>query len=629
MLIHPTVQSLYPVFHEPTLLSYFDDVYRGSQDPFRLFVVRMVIAIGLQRLHDKYAGTADSYYLGALTVFKEVVRPMTLETLQCFILIGQYSLLTPTRTAVFYVIGLAVRLAQTLGISDERTLQVSTTGMGRASDFEIDMKRRTYWAIVSMEFALAHSLGRPSMLATKAEHIDVKFFADVADEYITHEGIRPGTRSVRKWIAQQFYRMRLLQLEIRRTLYLSKRKSPETDDDPWFEQMHLKLRQWRDANPPDVEESGVDREWFETRYNAMIVFLCRPSPQVPHRSAQSAWYCYEASEYNIHMQRSQVQSRSVELTWVFTQQIFMAVNAILWSLSYAEVRKVRSKDRVRAHLDTALEAMRLASSRWPGVASAAEMYETLIDACLKIYDRYDDGSDVPIHPSPPVSSDPSTSLGGESPRSQYDILSSNGDVASHTGAQASSRSRASSSPSGANHRQSLSPRLRQEQYGQHLSPDPGPRHDPFQDPNGLYPHQPPGDIFSLNMNANGGHHPPPRSSYNPPLDPSQYNAMPSTFAEMQDWQFHATAMPTANTEELTRHASFYDTTARPNPGTLLTAPESLFDFERGAVWSGLSNSAEALSPAQHRQLMHSLESNDMHDIEAMIQRGNDFFRGNG
>ena len=131
------------------------------------------------------------------------------------------------------------------------------------------------------------------------------------------------------------------------------------------------------------------------------------------------------------------------------------------------------------------------------------------------------------------------------------------------------------------------------------------------------------------MNQNGGHRDPPRSSYNPPLDASQYNAMPSTFAEMQDWQFQATAMPTANTEELTRHASFYDTAAQANPSTLLTAPESLFDFERGAVWSGLSNSAEALSPTQHRQLMQSLESNDMQDIEAMIQRGNDFFRGNG
>lgn len=91
------VQTMYPVFLSSSLLELFNEVYDdgGTDDPYKSFVVRMIIAIGLQRLDTKYAGAADSYYLGALTYFEALVRKSSLETLKSFVLIGQYSLLTP------------------------------------------------------------------------------------------------------------------------------------------------------------------------------------------------------------------------------------------------------------------------------------------------------------------------------------------------------------------------------------------------------------------------------------------------------------------------------------------------------------------------------------------------------
>ncbi len=118
----------------------------------------------------------------------------------------------------------------------------------------------------------------------------------------------------------------------------------------------------------------------------MIVFMYRPSPQVPEPTPRAAELAYEASVFNVYMQREQIQYKIVDLTWIFTQSLFMALNAILWALSYPEIRQDHPKETVVKHLDTAMEAIRLGSERWPGVLSALQLYRDLIQGCLKAYD---------------------------------------------------------------------------------------------------------------------------------------------------------------------------------------------------------------------------------------------------
>ncbi len=89
-----------PTLHEPSYAKDMQDVYDGSTDAYQNFVVRMVLAISMQKLDPQYAGLADSYYLAAMPFLEDVVRPKDLKTLQCLVLIAQYSLLTPTRTAI-------------------------------------------------------------------------------------------------------------------------------------------------------------------------------------------------------------------------------------------------------------------------------------------------------------------------------------------------------------------------------------------------------------------------------------------------------------------------------------------------------------------------------------------------
>lgn len=395
------VQPMYPALHEPTLDRDVETVYQigSGATAYQQFVCRMVIAISLQKMDTQYAGLADSYYLAALRHLEPVVKAMDLKTLQCFALMAEYSLLTPTRTAIFYVVGIAVRLAQALGLNEEKTITRGRAD-GKADYLEIDLRRRLFYCIVVMEFGLAHALGRPAMLATNWDHIDVGWFETCDDKYITPEGIDPAAErpTLKKWVAIHFFKMRMLQLEIRRKLYLRKRPEPRSDSDPWFIEMEAKLTAWRDAAPSADGGFGLDKIWFIGRFNTMIVFLFRPSPQVPRPSLDAALKCFDACEYNIYMQREQITKRNVDLTWIFTQSVFMAINTMLWSLSYEEVRRRYKREAVERHLDVAMDAIQLASERWPGVASAVTLYQNLISAILKIYDK--DG-DVPISAATP------------------------------------------------------------------------------------------------------------------------------------------------------------------------------------------------------------------------------------
>ena len=264
-------QYLLPTLHEPSFWRVVDEVYCGDLDPYKNFVLRIVIAISMQRLSAQYAGLADSYYLASLPFLEYTVKMMNIETLQSLVLIAQYSLVTPTRTAAYWVVGFAARLCHEMGITEEATIAISDSDAS-LNALQIDMRRRLFWIITSMEFGLAHSLGRPSC-ATTYEHIDVNFFAAVADEYISPSGIIPGSPpSNKKLIAIQFFRMRLLQAEIRCKLYLNKRSEPKGDQDPWFTRMEVKIKDWLDSCPKNPEGSGLNETWFKARVSTLSDF---------------------------------------------------------------------------------------------------------------------------------------------------------------------------------------------------------------------------------------------------------------------------------------------------------------------------------------------------------------------
>lgn len=213
---------------------------------YKRFVVNIAFGIALQRMSIRYAGLADAFYLAAMKNFEAVLRPKDLKTLQCLALIGQYSLITPTRVPVYYVIGLAARICQQQGLVDEATI-----GTGYNLDpLTLDMRRRIVWNLASLEYGLSHTLGRPNSFATSDEKLEIGFFSTLPDEYITENGLKPGPESDLKRAAIHSFKLRIHQAEIRRTLYERKRPEPENDSSPWFHHMEKSLEDWLQESPP-------------------------------------------------------------------------------------------------------------------------------------------------------------------------------------------------------------------------------------------------------------------------------------------------------------------------------------------------------------------------------------------
>ncbi|KAF1944593.1 hypothetical protein EJ02DRAFT_442406 [Clathrospora elynae] len=583
-LFYCKVHPMYPIFHEPTFTRDVDDVYRGSTDPYQNYCLRMVIAISLQKMDTQYAGLADSYYLAALKYFEAAIKPMNLKTLQCFGLVAGYSLLTPTRTAVYYIIGLGVRLCQALGLHEEKTISMGPGG--RCADpLEVDMRRRMFWSILTMDYGLSHSLGRPAHFATRREHIDVNFGELVDDVFITKEGVKPAPQgSLKKWIGIHFYKMRLLQLEIRKMLYQCKKPEPKDDQHPWFAAMQSKIEAWRDTSPEMDGGSGLNKVWFIGRYNTMVVFMYRPSPQVPRPSVQAAVRCYDACEYNIYMTMKQIETKSVDITWIFTQAIFMCINTMLWTLSYAEVRNSHSREEVEGHLNVAMDSIRLASERWPGVASAMGLYYNLIVACMRIFDK--DG-DVPITAGSP--SDTASVVSG----SIEDGINRSRTTSPATASTASfnfSNNQAklpnpfSSSPS-------MPP------VSLHMSP---------QQPPLSYSDFSPKTSMDANI---------PVYSY-PPT--TQFSVLPTTFAELPQWNptFSMPPQDTYNMSTMPMTSSSFHNEA-------YTQSYEMADYLNPA-WSQ-GNRGAGLNQQQQMQLMHDFEMNEPKNIEQMIQQSHQLF----
>ena len=152
-------------------------------------------------------------------------------------------------------------LAQELGLLEEATISKSATGE-TLNVLEVDIRRRVAWVVITMEFGLAHSLGRPNAFCISHDHLDIKFPQLVDDRFITPQGILPGAKPIwAKCIAIHFFKMRLLQAEIRRTLYLNKREAPVNDQDPWFDQILAKIDNWVESCPKEDGGSGLSKTW--------------------------------------------------------------------------------------------------------------------------------------------------------------------------------------------------------------------------------------------------------------------------------------------------------------------------------------------------------------------------------
>ena len=264
-----------------------------------------------------------------------------LEELQAVLLLAGFALLRPVSPGLWYIVGVAVRLAVDLGLHYEDGTGIDSIGDGDDGnparcpkdprnlddddqendnkdrpkvdplergrrEFVRDLRRRLWWCVYSFDRLVSTCVGRPFGISDQA--ITTEFPSLLDDDYITKEGFKtppPGEKQSYKHASYHYFRLRLLQSEIqqvlqhqqirkarrsgknRRNAFMHKKLSSpflEGFDSfrSWRSDMHRRMEEWKDSAPSRLE-TGVQfsLEFLELNYWQAVIMLYRQCLAVP------------------------------------------------------------------------------------------------------------------------------------------------------------------------------------------------------------------------------------------------------------------------------------------------------------------------------------------------------------
>ncbi|KAG4428560.1 hypothetical protein IFR05_015956, partial [Cadophora sp. M221] len=253
-----------------------------------------------------------------------------LEELQAVLLLAGFALLRPVAPGLWYIIGVAVRLAVDLGLhyedgkdidvgleevaeekpedSDLARMQRERSARERGRrEWVRDFRRRLWWCTYSFDRLVSTCVGRPFGITDQV--VTTEFPSLLDDKYITPSGFQEpvggATEPSYKHAAYHYFRLRLLQSEILQVLqhqqaqqaragganqrnpymhtslpspFLSKYDSFRS----WRIDIDKRLWEWKSSAPTKRETGvGFSVEFLELNYWQCVIMLYRQSLSVP------------------------------------------------------------------------------------------------------------------------------------------------------------------------------------------------------------------------------------------------------------------------------------------------------------------------------------------------------------
>lgn len=328
-----------------------------------------------------------------------------LEELQVVLLLASFALLRPIAPGLWYIVGVAMRLAIDLGLHYEDGTGLSETDLhlktnndrdakraqqvGRRQYIR-DLRRRLWWCTYAFDRLVSTCVGRPFGITDQV--ITTEFPSLLDDQYINPDGIAKGISSQEpsyKHVARHYLRLRLLQSEIVQVLQYE--QAQMTRMNGWNRQndfMHTKLpspflvkhksfRSWRKdvdqrlfewkESAPSQALTGVSfsHQFLELNYWQAVTMLYRQSLSVPPpfagemsptedvTSPSSIFTedkededlvflkCAEAGQKTLKIYRQLHRLRLVNYSYLATHHLFMAGISFLYAVWHSPAVRYR------------------------------------------------------------------------------------------------------------------------------------------------------------------------------------------------------------------------------------------------------------------------------------------------
>ncbi|KAJ5704109.1 hypothetical protein N7493_011247 [Penicillium malachiteum] len=426
-----------PILHRGEFMELLDRTYQleeKNRSPRALYVLNIVFAIGAGIIFDdKPPNSEDDNRAGRDRATSTTKRPRLsshqyqpeeyhasailhlesflgssssegfggLEELQAVLLLASFALLRPVAPGLWYIVGVAMRLAVDLGLHYEDGVGLESSKDGNQVQPRIDarergrrewvrdLRRRLWWCVYSFDRLVATCVGRPFGISDQA--ISTEFPSMIDDKYITKSGLLtpPEGAPTYKHVAFHYFKLRLLQSEIHDVLQYQQTRAvrgratnssiilPHAElTSPflqgfdsfrsWRHDVHRRLVEWQES-APTRPDTGVrfSIELLELNYWQAIILLYQQSLAVPAELAgeltpaddvsspsfsnvdegdeedQVYLNVAEAGQKVIRIYRQLHRVRLVNYTYLATHHIFMAGISFLYSIWYSPL--VRSR----------------------------------------------------------------------------------------------------------------------------------------------------------------------------------------------------------------------------------------------------------------------------------------------
>lgn len=266
-----------------------------------------------EEYHSSAIGHLDSFLVSA---------PATdsagggLEELQAVLLLAGLALLRPVAPGLWYIIGVAVRLAIDLGLHTEEVEDHLDCGVGFAEagdssskslgkkQWTRDLRRRLWWCVYSFDRLVSTCVGRPVGFTDQV--VTTEFPSLLDDQDITPAGFLKPPNSLTapsyKLVAHHYFRLRLLQSEILQVLAWGQTEharstctNPFMNTDllnpflhkfrsfrEWRADVDRRLWDWKNSAPKQPDTGVAFTPLFlELNYWQAVISLYRQSLAVP------------------------------------------------------------------------------------------------------------------------------------------------------------------------------------------------------------------------------------------------------------------------------------------------------------------------------------------------------------
>jgi hypothetical protein len=248
-----------------------------------------------------------------------------LEELQAVLLLAAFALMRPVAPGLWYIVGVAMRLAVDLGLHyedgneieekmQEVNLEHSRSGQrsldarekGRR-EWTRDFRRRLWWCTYNFDRLVSTCVGRPFGITDQV--VTTAFPSVLDDKHITRsEGLllpESSDEPSYKRVSHHYFKLRLLQSEILQVLQyqqaqqvrakrinalgepvdptiLSPYLAQHSSFRAWRHNIDQRLYEWKESAPVQPSTGvGFDRKFLELNYWQAVIMLYRQSLAVP------------------------------------------------------------------------------------------------------------------------------------------------------------------------------------------------------------------------------------------------------------------------------------------------------------------------------------------------------------